>query len=102
LRESAPARSGETVIIFCTGLGSLRSPVPSGAAPSNPPPETQSKPLVNVANLPALVTYAGLAPGFAGLYQVNVQLPVGLLAGGQPVQIVVNGVPSNIVIVRIK
>jgi len=102
VNESAPARSGETVIIFCTGLGPLRSPVPSGAAPLNPPPETQSKPLVNVANLPALVTYAGLAPGFVGLYQVNVQLPVGLLTGGQPVQIVVNGVPSNIVIVRVK
>jgi len=102
VNENAPARSGETVIIFCTGLGPLRSPVSSGGAAPDPAPETQSKPLVNIANLPAAVTYAGLAPGFAGLYQVNVQLPAGLPAGVQPLQIIINGVPSNTVGLRIK
>jgi uncharacterized protein (TIGR03437 family) len=29
----------------------------------------------------ATVTYSGLAPGFVGLYQVNVTIPTGLTAG---------------------
>jgi uncharacterized protein (TIGR03437 family) len=51
---------------------------------------------VSIANLSANVTFAGLAPGFVGLYQINVQAPAGLPTGNQPVQTVTFGVVSNI------
>jgi uncharacterized protein (TIGR03437 family) len=96
--SSSPARPGEYVVIFCTGLGPVKTPVKSGeTAPSTPPlAETVYPPAVSIAGLPAYVSYSGLAPGFVGLYQVNAQVPAGLSNGSQPVQIVTLGVASNI------
>ena len=78
LEDSRPAQRGEFISIFCTGLGSVQPEVPSGdVAPSTAPlAETLSPTLVNISNIPALVTFSGLAPGFVGLYQVNVQVPM--------------------------
>ena len=63
---------------------------------------TLSTPLVNISDIPALETFSGLAPGFVGLYQVNVQVPMGVPSGPeQPVEIIINGVSSNIVTVAV-
>lgn len=102
VNESAPARPGEFVSIFCTGLGQLQQAVPTGGVPPSPPPETLARPQVTIANLPATVTYSGAAPGFVGLYQVNVQVPTGAAGGIQPVQIVMNGVASNSVTIALR
>jgi hypothetical protein len=37
----------------------------------------------------------GLAPGFAGLAQINARIPSGLTPGNQPVFVTINGLPSN-------
>jgi uncharacterized protein (TIGR03437 family) len=44
----------------------------------------------------AAVQYAGLAPGFVGLYQVNVQVPA-TVTPGDAVEVVIrqNGISSN-------
>jgi uncharacterized protein (TIGR03437 family) len=98
-----PARPGEYLLIYCTGLGSLKTPVTSGdRSPSAPPAETVDHPTVSIAGLPANVTFSGLAPDFVGLYQVNVQIPIGLPAGSQPVQITINGVTSNTALVAVR
>jgi uncharacterized protein (TIGR03437 family) len=96
--SSSPARPGEYLLIYCTGLGAVETSVASGAmAPSVPPDLTVNAPTVNIARLSATVTYAGLAPDFVGLYQINVQAPANLPTGNQPVQIVTfGGVVSNI------
>jgi uncharacterized protein (TIGR03437 family) len=95
--SSSPARPGEYLLIYCTGLGAVGTSVASGAmAPSVPPDSTVQPPTVSIANLSANVTFAGLAPGFVGLYQINVQAPAGLPTGNQPVQTVTFGVVSNI------
>jgi len=100
--SSAPAQPGETVLIFATGLGSLRTPVPSGTpAPSNPPAETLDTPIVVIGGSSSQVTFSGLAPGFVGLYQVNVQVPLSLAAGDQTVQISAEGVVSNTAIMAV-
>ena len=100
--ESAPARPGEFISIFCTGLGRFEQPVASGAAPPAPPPQTLVRPQVTIGNLPAVVSYSGATPGFVGLYQVNVQVPAGVGAGLQSLQMVVNGVSSNRVTIAIR
>ena len=41
------------------------------------------------------VAYAGLAPGFVGLYQINVQVPPGLTPGVVPLVISVSQAHSN-------
>jgi len=80
--SSAPARPGEYILIYATGLGALRTPIPSGTpAPGNPLAETSDTPVVAIGGLSSLVTFSGLAPGFVGLYQVDVQVPLSLAAG---------------------
>ena len=95
--ESAPARPGEFLLIFCTGLGPVQPEVQSGKVAPNIPPlaETLSTPLVNIAGIAAAVTFSGLAPGFVGLYQMNVQVPAGVPSGTQSVEIIINNVPGN-------
>ena len=99
---SRGGRPGESLAIFSTELGGLQRPVPSGEAAPSPPPETLSRPVVRIAGAPALVTYAGLAPGFVGLYQVNVEVPPSTPSGTQTLQIISNGVPSNIVTIDVQ
>ena len=47
-------------------------------------------------------SFAGLTPGFAGLYQVNVQVPAGLPSGRQNMRIMARGIPSNTVSLAIR
>jgi len=62
---------------------------------------TTTLPVVRIGGVVANVAYSGTAPGFAGLYQVNVTVPTGLAPGNQPIQISVNGVLSNIATIAI-
>lgn len=74
-----PARPGQIVILWATGLGSTNptprpGELPRGAAPLQRMAEFQVT--LNGTPVPAgNVLYAGVAPGFAGLYQINLLLP---------------------------
>ena len=43
----------------------------------------------------ATVHYAGGAPGFVGLYQINVTVPEGLQSGDAAVEVTVDGIGSG-------
>jgi len=76
-----PAVAGEVLETYGFGLGGTMPDVPAGAgAPSNPPANA-AMPFVNIDGVLAQTTFAGLVPGLAGLYQVNVIVPAGLPAG---------------------
>jgi adhesin/invasin len=94
-----PATANEIVLIYCTGLGAVSSPPASGAA-SNAQP-TVVTPTVHIGVAFARVIFSGLAPGFAGLNQVNVEVPPGLTPGNQPVVITVSGASSNPVLLPV-
>jgi uncharacterized protein (TIGR03437 family) len=79
---SSPAQPGETVSVYLTGLGAVNPSIQDGAAgPSSPLSNTSNTITADISGVTATVTYAGLAPGFAGLYQVNLTIPTGLTAG---------------------
>ena len=63
---TAPARRGDILVIYCTGLGSVAR---QGALQAATVPVTVA--LGGASIRPA---FAGLTPGFVGLYQVNVQV----------------------------
>ena len=48
------------------------------------------------------LTLSGLDPGLVRLYQVNVQVPAGVPAGTQVVEIIINNVPSNTVTIAVQ
>ncbi len=85
---SHPAEAGETVAVYLTGLGAVYPAIPDGSAgPKSPLSQTTNTitayiDSTSAANsLPATVTFAGLAPEVAGLYQVNLTIPSGATAG---------------------
>jgi uncharacterized protein (TIGR03437 family) len=82
-----PAVAGEILEIYGTGLGTTEPPVPAGTpAPASPPARTLVTPQVLFGNIQGQVVFAGLTPGLAGVYQVNVMVPAGLRPGTQVVQ----------------
>ena len=85
--QAHPAAAGETVEMYGTGLGTTIPAVPAGSpAPFSPPARTLLVPQAQIGIMPAEVTFSGLTPGFAGVYQVNVVIPRGLRSGFQSVQ----------------
>ena len=92
----SPARPGELLKIFATGLGSTLPVVDSGLpAPTNPLSHTQTTPLATIGGISAAVTFSVLVPAFVGLYQVNIQAPAGIPAGEHDLVLTSNGVASN-------
>ena len=82
VNSSRPAAPGETVLIYLTGLGAVNPPVNDGTAGSGTTlSNAVADLLVMVAGQPGTIAYKGLAPGYPGLYQINVTLPT-ILAGG--------------------
>ena len=78
----SPAQIGETIAVYVTGLGAVFPGISDGAAgPSGQLSMTTGTIAVNVDGLPATVSYAGLAPQLAGLYQINFVVPTGASSG---------------------
>jgi len=94
-----PARPGDTIQIFATGLGPVSNRPASGAAsPAAPLATTLSTPTVNIGGAAAPVVFSGLTPGYVGLYQVNAQVPANAAAGNSvPVALTATGASSNTV-----
>ena len=81
LTADAPAHAGDTVVVYATGLGRTTpnpavGEIPSYAAWMLAPPSLKVT-LDGKAVSPDLIKYAGLTPGSAGLYQINLYLPEG-------------------------
>jgi uncharacterized protein (TIGR03437 family) len=76
-QNSRPVNRGEYVSIYCTGLGQVtNAPADGSPAQVNPQSNTMQVPTVVIGGVVApAVQFSGLAPGFTGLYQVNVQVP---------------------------
>jgi uncharacterized protein (TIGR03437 family) len=71
-----PARSNGRLQILATGLGKVRPDWPSGRpGPMENPPQVITPVRAFLDRMPIEVTRAVLAPGYVGLYLVEVQLP---------------------------
>ena len=102
---SHPATPGSTIVlIYATGLGGVTNAPASGAgAPGNPLARTIASLGVKIGGVPAQIVYAGLAPGFAGEYQINAKVPANAATGDAvPVTIAMGGVASNTVAIAVR
>ena len=86
-----PAKAGDQIEIYLTGLGKA---TPNGDPNGNVLPtgslaptdgsvlyKTVETPVVKVGGVPAVVSFSGIAPGNAGQYQINIQVPSGVQPG---------------------
>lgn len=69
-----PAKPGDTVIIYGVGFGPVTPSIPSGTV-AGAVNSLQNMPTFSFGQAQAQLSYAGLAPGFVGLYQFNVVVP---------------------------
>ncbi|MGH9782564.1 MAG: hypothetical protein ACRD88_00115, partial [Terriglobia bacterium] len=101
---SNPAARGSVIQVFATGLGSTQPAVPSGRpAPGSPLAHVTVAVEARIGDRSARVHFAGLAPNFVGLYQVNVEIPAEIQPGSAvPLVLYQGGVPSNTVTVAIQ
>jgi uncharacterized protein (TIGR03437 family) len=90
----SPAHPGEVIVVFCTGLGGTNPQQIDGLVPA------AAAPILLMGQLQVLldgqpappqnILYAGITPGFPGLYQINVQLPADL-TGSPALQVQLDG-----------
>lgn len=88
-----PATRGQYVVLYANGLGPVSSPQADGAVTTGLV-NTTTPATVTIGGQPATVEFSGLAPGFVGLYQLNVEVPAGIGTGLQPVVVSIGGVDS--------
>jgi uncharacterized protein (TIGR03437 family) len=71
-----PAPKGRYVAIYASGLGTVNPALATGQVPpATPVSSTTSAVSAVIDGVNANVNFAGAAPGFPGLYQINVQIP---------------------------
>jgi len=93
-----PIHSGDVFTIYATGLGSTSPEVEAGLpGPAVPPAITVVPPDVRLGGVPLAVSYAGLAPGLVGVYQINAQAPGKAPEGNQvPLTVTQSGVTASV------
>jgi uncharacterized protein (TIGR03437 family) len=77
---SSPATAGQFITIYASGLGAVTNQPADGTAAGTGTTLATAKGTISVTvgGVTAPFSFAGLSPGFVGLYQVNVQIPSGL------------------------
>jgi uncharacterized protein (TIGR03437 family) len=119
--SSNPAPVGSTITLYGTGQGQVSPAVLDGAPAPGPPglASTVAIPTTNQATCvnsqPSMcvaigvtgnfggIQYSGLAPGYVGLWQINVTIPQGTPTGSAvPIRVIINGTPSNTVTVALR
>jgi uncharacterized protein (TIGR03437 family) len=87
------ASQGDIVTLFFTGGGSTTPAFAPGELPGGGANITSST-AVSVGGIqlsPVDILYSGVAPGFAGLYQLNIRIPLAVPSGNQPVVLTIGG-----------
>jgi uncharacterized protein (TIGR03437 family) len=94
--DTAPAKPGENIVFYMSGLGATDVIVPSGApSPTDPLARVTNVPVVTLNGNPVDTQFVGLTPSLVGLYQINLQVPAGLADGTYKVVVTQSGTISN-------
>jgi uncharacterized protein (TIGR03437 family) len=98
-----PAHAGDTIVLFCLGLGAVSPPVADGGLPTTGVLSWAAPIQMMIGNQTATVSFQGLTPQFPGLYQVNAVIPAGVTTGNSvPVTISLGGQTSPLILIPIQ
>jgi len=102
-----PVRVGDTLVIYASGLGPVVGEVGSGFPASSSVLEPTQQPVqatltAGGRSVEMIVLFAGSAPGFIGVNQVNVTVPDTVPAGISALQLRTRGLDSNEVLIAVE
>jgi uncharacterized protein (TIGR03437 family) len=89
-----PAKAGEAMVIYATGLGAVDHPPADGHNTGSTLATALTKPQVLIGGVAADVIFAGLSPQFVGVNQLNITVPNAAPGNKVPLQISVGGITS--------
>jgi len=78
-----PAAQGSIVVLYATGEGQTSPAGVTGQAAQSPYPLPVLPVSLTMAGIPATILFAGEAPGFVGVMQINAQVPSGFVPPGE-------------------
>jgi uncharacterized protein (TIGR03437 family) len=101
---SRAVRRGEYIEVYATGMGPVTNrPATGGPASGVNLSHTTTPATATIGGENAAVIFAGLAPGFVGLFQVNMQVPQSAPSGAAvEVQVSIGGAASNGVTIAVE
>jgi len=92
----SPAAGGETISVLGTGFGPYNGTIVDGFFPPTPAPTLVDPVVVTAGGIDPVATWAGAAPGYAGVVLTQFQVPAGMPSGTSvPMKVTVNGTDSN-------
>ncbi|MEP6963373.1 MAG: hypothetical protein ABI995_14930 [Acidobacteriota bacterium] len=98
-----PATAGEYLLAFVTGVDVGTYPVTGDISPVFPLPAAVAETTVTLGGAPVQSLFTGLTPGFIGLGQMNLRLPLTLPAGSSlPLSLRVGAAPAITVNLAVK
>ena len=89
-----PAKPGDVLILWGTGFGPTTPPVAAGIQVPSDTIHNTSQVSIKIGTADATVFGAALAPTFAGLYQIAIQVPASLADGDYALKATVSGASS--------
>jgi uncharacterized protein (TIGR03437 family) len=96
-----PTKPGEYITAYVIGQGLVDNPVATGAAaPSSPYSLPLAAVQATIGGQPAVIQFAGLAPGYVGLMQLNLQVP-DVPAGELALEVTIGGVAANSTLISV-
>jgi uncharacterized protein (TIGR03437 family) len=99
--SSNPAKAGDALVVYATGLGTTNPPVPPGQLVPDGVLANTATVTASIGGKPATVIYSIATSHSIGLYQVAVTVPAGV-TGTVPLTLQQGGVASNTVNISVK
>ncbi len=101
--SARPLAKGEFAFVYASGLGTVaNAPADGAGGPAGPLAGAAADVRVTVGGVPCDVQFAGLAPGFVGVYQVNFRVAAGATGGSLDLVLTVGGIAAPAVKVAVE
>jgi uncharacterized protein (TIGR03437 family) len=100
---ATPVARGQYIQIYCVGLGAVSNQPSTGDAGVGALSATLLTPTVTIGGTQVSSSFAGLAPGFVGVYQVNALVPMSVTPGSAvPLSVSLSGTESQMVTIAVQ
>lgn len=90
-----PAKMGDSIIVYATGLGAVANPPADGQNSLDQLRANLVTPQVMIGGVSAQVQFAGLSPQFVGVNQINVTVPNVAPGNSVPLQLQLGGITTS-------